>query len=179
MSTETDKVNTGALATLLAAGAFAVIAIAASVTALVRQDVETDRANKDLSFDQPVRELKAEQKAALDAPPKFLDSEHELVSLPIRRAMQVVVTGLERDPASATPPAPPGSELASDAGAAAGPADAGAAPAADAAAAAPPTGERAPTSKPDQTTNPDGEGSAQPIKKKHKPKLPQPHVDAP
>jgi hypothetical protein len=102
MSTEADKVNTGALATLVAVGTFAMIGIAAAVTALVRYDVDQAAEEKRKGSDNPVQELKSLQTHKLHAAPAWIDGKKGTVSLPIDRAMEVVVADLQRDPNAAT-----------------------------------------------------------------------------
>jgi hypothetical protein len=95
MATEDDKVNTGALATLVAVGVFATLAVALGVDALVRYESnkwDSERAGR---AETQVRDLVKEQRAQLDAQP-----------LPIDRAMAAVVLDLRQNPWSATPPAP-------------------------------------------------------------------------
>jgi len=118
--TEADKINTGALGTLVAVGLFAMLSITAAVTALVRHDIEIEEASKDADANQVVSELKASQHAALVGPAKYVDRGKGVVSLPIDVATGLVVSELSRDPNSATPPAPVKPE------AAAAPADAAA-----------------------------------------------------
>jgi len=104
--TEADKINTGALGTLVAVGLFAMLSITAAVTALVRHDIEIEEASKDADSNQVVTELKASQHAALIGPAKYVDRGKGVVSLPIDVATGLVVAELSRDPNSATPPAP-------------------------------------------------------------------------
>ncbi len=105
--TEADKINTGALGTLVAVGLFAMLSITAAVTALVRHDIEVEEASKDADANQVVIALKASQQGALNGPAGYVDRGKGLVSLPIDLAEGLVVTELARDPSSATPPAPP------------------------------------------------------------------------
>jgi len=124
--TEADKINTGALGTLVAVGLFAMLSITAAVTALVRHDIEIEEASKDADANQVVVGLKASQHAQLNGAAKYVDRGKGVVSLPIDLAQSLVVTELGRDPNSATPPAPPkpdassapvtGSAVDSDAG---------------------------------------------------------------
>ncbi len=129
MSTETDKVNTGALATIIVAGAMFVAGVASGVTALVRHETtlvgDEVGANADLGT---VQKLKADQKAELAAPPAWDDKDKGIATIPIKHAMQLVVGEIEKNPEAATPAAPPAAPTA-DAGAPAE--DKGAAPADD------------------------------------------------
>lgn len=138
MATEADKVNDGALATLVAVGTFAMIGICAFVTALVRHEVSSETERKEAGADRQLRDVAAAQKAKLAAPPAWVDKGKGLVSLPIDRAKELVLGDLARDPNSATPPppVPPDAGAATDANlgdAGAEAADAGVAPEAGAA----------------------------------------------
>jgi hypothetical protein len=106
MATESDNVNSGALGTLVAVGTIAFFGIALVVTALVRAEMADEAEKKEVAADRPYRDLVAEQKAKLDAPAAYVDRGRGLVSLPIERAMELVVSNLKKDPNSATPPAP-------------------------------------------------------------------------
>jgi len=108
MATESDNVNSGALGTLLAVGTVATLGIALVVTALVRAEVTNETELKEVGADRPYRDLVAEQTAKMAAPATYVDRGRGLVSLPIDRAMEVTVSGLIKDPNSATPPAPIG-----------------------------------------------------------------------
>ena len=138
MATETDKVNNGALATLTMVGAAATLAIALAVTALVRHEAHSVTDERSAASDAEVRALKAGQREKLNASPAWADKAKSSVTLPIDRAMGLVVSDLQKDPRKATPPAPPGAADAGAGAAEAGDAGAGAgAGAADAAAPAP------------------------------------------
>lgn len=104
--TQPDKTNTGALGTLVAVGLFAMIAITAAVTALVRHDIEEEEDSKAADANQVVTELKAAQRGKLNGPASYVDRGKGLVSLPIDLAKGLVVGELAKDPNSATPPAP-------------------------------------------------------------------------
>ena len=108
MATESDNVNSGALLTLLFVGTFAILGIALVVTALVRTETTEEAEKKEVGADRPYRDLVAEQTAKMAAPAAYLDRGKGSVSLPIDRAMELVVSGLTKDPNSATPPAPIG-----------------------------------------------------------------------
>lgn len=103
--TESDKINTGALGTLVAVGLFAMISITAAVTALVRHDLDIAEGDKALYQSRAVNDLKASQRGMLNAPAGYLDKGKGVVSLPIDVARGLVVGELARDPSSATPPA--------------------------------------------------------------------------
>jgi hypothetical protein len=111
-ATEPDKVSTGALGTLVAVGLFAMISIAAAVTALVRHDIEEEQATKDADSNQVVIALKNQQRGVLNGPAGYVDRAKGLVSLPIDVAKALVVSELARDPNSATPPAAKGAPSA-------------------------------------------------------------------
>jgi hypothetical protein len=109
MATESDNVNSGALGTLVAVGTFAMLGISLVVTALVRAEMADEVQKKEVSADRAYRDLLAEQRAQLKAPAAYKDRASGSVSLPIDRAMELVVLGLTKDPNSATPPAVGGS----------------------------------------------------------------------
>lgn len=149
-ATEADKVNTGALGTLVAVGLFAMVAIACAVTALVRSDLHDEESAKAADANQSVIALKNQQRGILNGPAGYVDRGKGLVSLPIDTAKQLVVTELERDPNSATPPAPKAADAGViDAADAASTSDAGAAAPAAA-------GDEKPQQKPQQTGKPEG-----------------------
>ena len=129
MATEADKVNTGALATILTVGALAMIGISTAVTALVRYELESESSVKGGGANlRTVEELDRNQRAELSKDATLSDPQRRRYNIPIDRAMQVMLQDLQRDPNTAT--APP---LLPDAGAES--ADAAAsAPEADAAA---------------------------------------------
>ena len=118
--TEADKINTGALGTLVAVGLFAMISITAAVTALVRHDLDLEEARKDSEANQVVTDLKASQRGVLNGPASYVDRGKGTVSLPIDLAKGLVVSELEKDPSSATPPAPVKAEPTAPATGAAG-----------------------------------------------------------
>ena len=103
MATEADNVNSGALGTLLAVGALVTLGIGLVVTALVRSEMTEELRSKEAGADQPYRDLVNEQSAKLNAPAAYVDRDKGLVSLPIERAMELTVSGLKKDPNSATP----------------------------------------------------------------------------
>jgi len=105
--TEADKINTGALGTLVAVGLLAMITITAAVTALVRHDLDIEESEKATNANQVVTALKAAQQGTLNGPAGYVDRGKGLVSLPIDIATGLVVSELKKDPSSATPPAPP------------------------------------------------------------------------
>jgi hypothetical protein len=131
--TQVDKINTGALGTLVAVGLFAMISITAAVTALVRHDIDEEEANKATDANQVVTELKAAQRGKLNGPARYVDRGKGLLSLPIDLAKGLVIGELARDPNSATPVKPDAGAVevtgaAVDGGAAAATLGAGGAP---------------------------------------------------
>ena len=106
MATETDKIKTGALGTLVAVGLFATLSIMLAVTALVRYSVHGVSDQRQDLAEKPYRELRSEQSAKLGASPVWTDKGQGKVSMPIERAKAKVLAELARDPSSATPPAP-------------------------------------------------------------------------
>lgn len=107
MATENDKVNTGALGTIVAVSLFATLSIALAVTALVRYSVQGVADQRQSLAREEYQDLRATQTEKLSARPTWTDKGKGLVSIPIERAKLKVLADLARDPASATPPAPP------------------------------------------------------------------------
>jgi hypothetical protein len=105
--TQADKINTGALGTLVAVGLLAMLSITAAVTALVRHDMEEEESQKDADSNQTVIALKDSQRGMLNGPAGYVDRGKGVVSLPIDLAKGLVVSELQRDPNSATPAPPP------------------------------------------------------------------------
>ena len=141
MATIPDKVNTGALATIVAVGAISMVGISAALTAMVRSEVDSHAeavgAKSNLG---PVRELKKTWLDELNQPARR-DPATGRAMIPVERAMELVVQDLRQHPEHATEPPPPDAgKHESDAGAApaaadgapTGEADAGAAPAPEA-----------------------------------------------
>jgi hypothetical protein len=130
MATENDKVNTGALATLVAVGTAAMIGVCLAVNALVRHEVGNLSVERDAVGADAYRSLKQSQLDKLTAPAAWSNQAKGEVSIPIERAMNLVLTDLKRNPWNATPAPPPDAGVdaaveAADAGAST--ADAGAA----------------------------------------------------
>jgi len=136
MATEDDKVNTGALATLVAVGVFATLAVALGVDALVRFESAKMQADRAGRAETQVHDLVREQRAQLDAQP-----------LPIDRAMAAVLLDLRQNPWSATPP-PPEKDAGADAAVEATDAGADAAVETEDGGAAAPEGAAAPSAAP-------------------------------
>jgi hypothetical protein len=107
MATESDKVSTGALGTLIAVGLFATLSIMLAVTALVRYSARGVADSRADLAGQGYRDLRKEQTEKLSAPPTWTDKGQGKVSMPIDRAKTKVLSELAKDPTSATPPAPP------------------------------------------------------------------------
>jgi heme exporter protein D len=118
MATENDKVNTGALGTLVAVGVFATLSVALSVTALVRYSVQGVVDQRQTLVQQAYRDLRQQQTEKLNANPVWTDKLRGLVSIPIGRAEMKVLGDLAKDPTSATPAPPPSAAPADSAAAA-------------------------------------------------------------
>jgi hypothetical protein len=106
--TEPDNLNVGLIATVTIVGALLVVAIAASLTALVRSEASRYGYEVGAFADLgTVQRLKAEQRAKLEAAPAFLDDKKTQISLPVDRAMAAVTADIEKDPNLATEVAAP------------------------------------------------------------------------
>jgi hypothetical protein len=130
MATETDKVNTGALGTLIAVGLGATLSIALAVTALVRYSVQGVSDGRQQLARQGYLDLRGEQTGRLAAAPAWKDKGKGVVSEPIDRAKRQVLADLQRDPTTASGPAPAVSASAAPADSSASPAASGATPSA-------------------------------------------------
>jgi len=107
MATEADKVNTGALSTILAVGALSMLGISAAVTALVRYEAEATTVAKGGKANlRGIHELRGKENKVLSEPVRWTERSKGLVGMPLERAMQLVVDDLKRDPNTATPPPP-------------------------------------------------------------------------
>jgi hypothetical protein len=125
MATESDKVNSGALMTMVVVGTFSMIGVCLGVNALVRNEVDTMAAERAAPAERPARDLQAEQLGKLNAPATWADKGKGLIALPVERAMEVVVADLARDPNTATPPQPVDADAGADAAPTADMTDAG------------------------------------------------------
>lgn len=116
MATEEDAVGTGAIGTMVAVLALAVVVIGLAVTALVRNEQSALNATREASANlRPIRELRAAQLAEINATPAFVDKAHGVINVPIDRAMELIVgearsrqetgQGAAREPREATQPA--------------------------------------------------------------------------
>jgi hypothetical protein len=125
MSTEKDKVNTGLLGAIAAILTLSVIGVAFAVTALVRNSEDEQLAEKSAGAAQPAIDLKTQQETELTAATAWADKDKGTASVPIDRAMALVVDKIKANPEWATPAPPPppedagtdGEADASDAGA--------------------------------------------------------------
>jgi hypothetical protein len=103
MSNEPDKVNSGALATMIFLVALATLAVALVVTALVRQETARLRAAGDQNQERPYRQLRSEQESKLTGAPAWVDQGAGIASIPIHSAMQLVLEGVRENPLALSP----------------------------------------------------------------------------
>ncbi len=131
MATQADKINTGAMATIVAVLAISVLGIAAALTALVRYETQAHGDQKGVSANmRSIRELTTKQRSELSAEPAWVDKDKQLVALPVERALELVILDLRKDANRATEgDAGAATATTGDAGAATG--DAGAATSGD------------------------------------------------
>jgi hypothetical protein len=121
MATEKDNVNVGLLGAIAVVLTLSVLVIALGVTALVRSSEDEQVAEKSLDMRKPYDEMKSQQQGDLAAAAAWADKGKGTASVPIDRAMELVVKGVQADPGSATAPAPPpkpGADAGDDAAAA-------------------------------------------------------------
>ncbi len=103
MATESDKLNTGAIATLVAVLTLTMVAIVAVLTAMVRQEVASEVTRKGgTASSREYRDLAAEQHTLLTREAQWVDRDAGVLSIPIERAMNLVVADLRREPTLAT-----------------------------------------------------------------------------
>jgi hypothetical protein len=107
---EPDDLNVGLIATVAVVGALLVLAIALTITALVRSESASygDEIGTFANLGEVAR-MKAEQRAKLEAAPAWADKAKGQVTLPIDRAMALVTGEIAKNPyrATVTPPPPP------------------------------------------------------------------------
>jgi hypothetical protein len=104
MASESDSVNTGALATIVVVGSLVVLSVAFAVTAYVRAEQDaTDERNGTFANLRLVRDLKNQQTAELTSPATWVDRAKGTVQLPIEQAMALVADEIHDQPSSATP----------------------------------------------------------------------------
>jgi hypothetical protein len=109
MATQQDKTSTGLLATIVVVGAFAMIAISAWVTALVRSErAKLDELRPNQADLETVAALDRAQLDGLTAPPRWVDREKGKLAIPIGLAMSRVLEEYRAKPEAASPPPPPG-----------------------------------------------------------------------
>lgn len=92
MATEEDKVNTGALATLVVVGTFAMVAICLALVGFVRDELSVVYQSKDQGASASYLTLENDQREKLEK------------GFSIQAAMADVVREIAADPTSATPP---------------------------------------------------------------------------
>ncbi len=112
MSNEPDEVNSGALATAIVLVAFATLAVALVVTALVRNTTKEVLVDKDQTQERAFRHMKSEQLSSLTATPAYTDRATGLVSVPIDRAMEIVLADVRANPYAMSPGFKPKKECA-------------------------------------------------------------------
>jgi hypothetical protein len=109
MAVETDKTNTGVVATIVVVGAFAMISISALVTAMVRaEQADLDTVRPEHADLDTVAALDAQQIGVLEQAPHWVDKPAGKVGIPIERAKQLVLADFKKNPQAASPPVPPG-----------------------------------------------------------------------
>lgn len=110
MSNEPDKVNNGALATILVLVALSTLAVALVVTALVRDETKRLEAEKGPTQRNEVEALWTLQEAKLNQAPTWVDREKGVTRIPIASAMQIVLEAVRANPLEMSPGSPPPEE---------------------------------------------------------------------
>jgi hypothetical protein len=99
-----------------AAVLFGLAVVVATLAALVRREQATNEGSKEeVASTRAVQELLAAQRAELAEEPEWVDKKAGVLSIPVERAMELVVEEVRRDPKRATP-APPSASSRQDAG---------------------------------------------------------------
>jgi hypothetical protein len=112
MATESDQTNTGVITTIVVVGSFAMIAISAMVTALVRSEHMTLDSERPTNADlETVATLDKQQLASLSAPARWVTDPGGKLHIPIDRAMNLVIEEYRKNPEAASPPPPPGFQM--------------------------------------------------------------------
>ena len=112
MSNEPDVVNSGALATAIVLVAFSTLAVGLVVTALVRNTTKDVQVDKLQTQERSFRSMKSEQLASLTATPAYSDRATQRVSVPIERAMDIVLADIRANPYAMSPGFKPKEECA-------------------------------------------------------------------
>ncbi len=76
----------------------------------------TALANQSVDLERPTQDITLQQQGELVAPAAWADKTKGTATVPIDRAMQIVVKTLQANPAAASPPPPPPKEPDADAG---------------------------------------------------------------
>jgi hypothetical protein len=98
-----------AVAALVAAGLFGLALVVASLAALVRCEQASNEVEKAApASTRAGQELTAAQRVELAEEPTWVDKSAGVLSIPIDRAMTLVLEDIRRDPQAATPPGPSG-----------------------------------------------------------------------
>jgi hypothetical protein len=100
---EADEVNSGALAMVIVVVAFATLAVALVVTALVRQELAEVGGRGMDAQDRKYRDGKNEQLSQLSAPPTWADRAKGLIAVPMDRAMELTLEAVRKNPYAMTP----------------------------------------------------------------------------
>lgn len=118
MATESDNVNTGALATIVIVGALAMIGITTALTALVRTQQDDKREQmSSIANLKEYRELVASQRKELEEPPSWDDKSEGIVRIPVERAETLIASEYTKNPYAASPVPPDAGTDAAEAGA--------------------------------------------------------------
>jgi hypothetical protein len=103
MSNQPDKVNNGALASILVITALATFGVALVVTALVREETARLRSEGDAAQERSFRQLRAEQETKLNASAGWVDKEAGLAKVPVGSAQQIVLEAMRDNPLALSP----------------------------------------------------------------------------
>lgn len=99
------------LAGLLGVGGFI------AFTNMTESAAESKLANESVDIERPAKDLELQQQGELVAPVAWADKTKGTATIPVDRAMDIVVKTLQANPAAATPAPPPPPPVDADAGA--------------------------------------------------------------
>lgn len=115
MATEKDRVNTGLLGAITAILVLSVLGVSLAVMALVRSAEDEQVLIKSADAEKLKNETLGAQDTELTQPAGWADKAKGTATLPIDRAMGLVVEKIQANPEWATPPAPVVKDAGSDA----------------------------------------------------------------
>ncbi|MBK7579205.1 MAG: hypothetical protein IPI67_03275 [Myxococcales bacterium] len=128
MATEKTKKQGSLVGAVVVAVGLVGVAGWLTATALAAHAADVKAGEASVDLERPAKDLKFQQQGELVAPVAWADKAKGTATVPVARAMDIVVKTLQENPAAATPAPPPPPEPAADADAGADAADGEGAP---------------------------------------------------